>query len=61
MDILPPEILFLLENFRPLMRIEVYQTFLLLMSGLLVGEAKHGAVRSSVFATSEYLSMMNEK
>lgn len=54
MDILPPEILFLLENFRPLMRIEVYQTFLLLMSGLLVGEAKHGTVRSSVFATSEY-------
>ncbi len=46
MHILPPEIIQLLENFRPLMRIEVFETFTLLVTGLLVGEAKHGTVRS---------------
>src|SRR5215813_8466561 len=54
MNILPPEIILLLENFRPLMRIEVFETFVLLIAGLLVGEAKHGTVRSSVFAPADY-------
>jgi hypothetical protein len=44
----------LLENFRPLIRVEVFETFTLLITGLLVGEAKHGTVRSSVFAPANY-------
>lgn len=54
MNILPPVIIQLLENFRPLMRVEVFETFILLITGLLVGEAKHGTVRSSVFAPADY-------
>lgn len=54
MNILPSEIIQLLENFRPLMRVEVFETFTLLVTGLLVGEAKHGTVRSSVFAAADY-------
>lgn len=54
MNILPSEIIQLLENFRPLMRVEVFETFTLLITGLLVGEAKHGTVRSSVFAPADY-------
>lgn len=54
MTILPSEILQFLENFRPLMRAEVFETFGLLIAGLLVGEAKHGTVRSSVFAPADY-------
>jgi Transposase DDE domain len=53
-NILPPEIIQLLENFRPLMRVEVFETFILLITGLLVGEAKHGTVRSSVFAPADF-------
>src|SRR5688572_11535280 len=54
MNILPSVIIQLLENFRPLMRVEVFETFILLITGLLVGEAKHGTVRSSVFAPADY-------
>jgi Transposase DDE domain len=54
MNILPLEITQLLANFRPLMRVEVFETFILLITGLLVGEAKHGTVRSSVFAPADY-------
>jgi len=53
MTLLPSVILQLLENFRPLMRVEVFDTFTLLLTGWLVGEAKHGTVRSSVFAPAE--------
>jgi hypothetical protein len=53
-NILPSEITQLLANFRPLMRVEVFETFILLITGLLVGEAKHGTVRSSVFAPGDY-------
>jgi hypothetical protein len=56
-NILPPEIILLLElleNFRPLMRHEIIETFILLITGFLVGEAKHGTVRSSVFAPANY-------
>jgi Transposase DDE domain len=54
MNILPAEISQLLENFRPLMRIEVFETFMLLLTGVLVGEAKQGTVRASVFAPADY-------
>lgn len=54
MNILPSEIIQWLENFRPLMRLEVFETFTLLITGLLVGEAKHGTVRASVFAPADY-------
>lgn len=54
MNILPSEIIQLLENFRSLMRVEVFETFTLLITGLLIGEAKHGTVRSSVFASPDY-------
>lgn len=54
MKILPSVIIQLLENFRPLMRVEVFETFTLLITGLLVGDAKHGTVRSSVFAPANY-------
>jgi hypothetical protein len=54
MNILPSVIIQLLENFRPLMRAEVFETFTLLITGLLVGEAKHGTVRSSLFAPADY-------
>lgn len=36
------------------MRAEVFESFCLLMTGLLVGQAKFGTVRSSVFAESDY-------
>lgn len=54
MNILPSPIIKFIENFRPLMRSEVFETFSLLISGLLIGEAKYGTVRSSVFANSDY-------
>ena len=54
MDSLPFEIISFISNFRPLFRVEVFETFSYLMTGLLIGEAKHGAVRSSVFAASSY-------
>ncbi len=39
---------------RPLMRAEVFDSFCFLLTGLLVGEAKHGTVRASVFASAEF-------
>ncbi len=54
MNILPSEIIHLLENFRSLMRIEVFETLTLLIPGLPVGEAKHGTVRASVFVPADY-------
>jgi hypothetical protein len=53
-DILPSALENCIVSFRPLLRVEVYQTFYYLMVGLLVGEAKFGAVRSSVFAPADY-------
>lgn len=32
------------------MRVEVFSSFCFLLMGVLIGEAKHGTVRSSVFA-----------
>ncbi len=54
MNILPSEIIQLLENFRPLLRLEVFEPLTLLITGLLVGEAKSGTVRASVFAPADY-------
>lgn len=36
------------------MRAEVFDSFCFLLTGLLVGEAKHGTVRASVFAPPQY-------
>src|SRR5918995_1614759 len=50
MDSLPPVRLDLISTFRPLLRAEVFDSFTYLLCGLLIGEAKHGTVRASVFA-----------
>lgn len=54
MDILPSQLVTFISMFRPLLRAEVFDTFSLLLTGLLVGEAKFGAVRASVFAPADY-------
>lgn len=54
MDSLPPELISFIHSLRPLMRVEVFDSFCFLLMGLLVGEAKHGTVRSSVFAPPDY-------
>jgi hypothetical protein len=54
MEILPDVFTQCLSVFRPLLRHEVFLTFTYLVTGLLVGEAKWGAVRASVFAPADY-------
>jgi Transposase DDE domain len=54
MKILPSQIQSFIILFTPLMRVEVFETFSLLVTGILIGEAKHGTVRSSVFARADY-------
>jgi hypothetical protein len=54
MDSLPAEIIGFLQPLRPLMRLEVFHSFVLLLAGILIGEAKHGTVRASVLANSDY-------
>ena len=54
MESLPLEFVSFLAHFRPLMRAEVFDTFSYLLCGLLIGEAKHGTVRSAVFAPADY-------
>jgi hypothetical protein len=54
MDILPSALETCIHTFRPLLRAEVFDTFYLLVVGLLIGEAKFGAVRASLFAPSDY-------
>lgn len=54
MDSLPSEIIHFIQHFRPLMRAEVFDSFSFLLMGLLVGEAKAGTVRASVFAPATY-------
>lgn len=54
MESLPLELVSFLAQFRPLMRAEVFDTFSYLLCGLLIGEAKQGTVRSSVFAPADY-------
>ncbi len=50
MDSLPPELISFIHRLRPLMRVEVFDSFCFLLMGLLVGEAEHGTVRARVFA-----------
>src|SRR5215211_9492312 len=54
MESLPAELVSFISALRPLMRIEVFDSFCFLLMGLLVGEAKHGTVRASVFAPAAY-------
>src|SRR3712207_385145 len=54
MESLPSEIISFLLQLRPLMRAEVFDSFTLLLTGILIGEAKYGTVRASVFAPADY-------
>src|SRR5256885_14047664 len=54
MESLPPALLDFISMFRPLVRTEVFDSFTYLLCGLLIGEAKHGTVRASVFAPAHY-------
>lgn len=54
MESLPPALLDFISMFRPRLRAEVFDSFTYLLCGLLIGEAKHGTVRASVFAPPEY-------
>ena len=54
MESLPPELISFISTLRPLFRAEVFDSFCFLLTGLLIGEAKHGTVRASVFAPADY-------
>jgi hypothetical protein len=54
MDSLPSALITILQTFRPLMRSEVFGSFCYLLTGLLIGEAKAGTSRASVFAPADY-------
>ncbi len=51
---LPSECTRILYALRPLFRAEVFESFCYLLTGLLIGEAKAGTVRASVFAPADY-------
>ncbi len=54
MESLPSELISFISALRPLMRVEVFDSFSFLLMGLIVGEAKSGTVRASVFAPADY-------
>jgi hypothetical protein len=54
LDSLPLAVTTILLSFQPLMRAEVFRSFCYLLTGLLIGEAKAGTVRASVFAPADY-------
>lgn len=54
MESLPLELISFIQQLRPLMRVEVFNSFCFLLMGILIGEAKHGTVRASVFAPAVY-------
>ena len=54
MESLPSALVSFIELFRPLFRAEVFVSFGYLMTGILIGEAKYGTVRASVFADATY-------
>jgi hypothetical protein len=54
MNSLPSALTQSLQAFRSLMRAEVFESFCSLLTGLLIGEAKDGTVRASVFAPAAY-------
>src|SRR5438309_3132150 len=54
MNSLPSEIAQFILHFAGLFRTEVFDSFIYLFLGLLMGEAKSGTVRASVFAPADY-------
>ena len=54
MDSLPLALTAILQTFQPLRRVEVFPSFSYLLTGLLIGEAKAGTGRASVFAPADY-------
>jgi len=54
MESIPPAIIDFIHLLRPLFRAEVFTSFSYLMLGILIGEAKYGTVRASVFAGPDY-------
>jgi len=54
MQSLPSAIAHFILEFAPLFRVEVFDSFILIFYGILLGEAKSGTVRSSVFAPADY-------
>ena len=54
MESLPPAIVDFIQLLRPLFRAEVFTSFSSLMLGILIGEAKYGTARASVFAGPDY-------
>ena len=54
MESLPPAIVDFIHLLRPLFRAEVFTSFSYLMLGILIGEAKYGTARASVFAGPNY-------
>ena len=54
MDSLPFVLTSIWHAFQPLMRVEVFESFCYLLTGLLIGEAKSGTVRASGFAPADY-------
>jgi hypothetical protein len=54
MESLPLELVNFIQQMRPLFRVEVFESFCYLLTGILIGEAKGGTVRASVFAPKDY-------
>jgi hypothetical protein len=54
MESLPLPLITILQTFQPLMRAEVFSSFAYLLTGVLIGEAKAGTARASVFAPAAY-------
>src|SRR5919197_2749739 len=54
MESLPSVIVDFIQLLRPLFRAEVFTSFSYLMLGILIGEAKYGTARASVFAGPDY-------
>ena len=54
MDSLPSALTTILQTFQPLMRAEVFTSFGYLLTRVLIGEAKAGTARASVFAPADY-------
>jgi DDE family transposase len=54
MESLPSAIVDFIHLLRPLFRAEVFTSFWYLMLGILIGEAKYGTARASVFAGADY-------
>jgi hypothetical protein len=54
MESLPLKLVSFIQQMRPLFRVEVFESFCYLLTGILIGEAKQGTVRASVFAPEDY-------